>query len=272
MSHASNKRPISDIAASPIKPDAAANRPLVVWDFDWSLINENSDTYVVEQLDKSNKIWNEAEKKFSAGLGWTQLMDWCAGALHADGHAPDAIRSTLAGVPILDGALAAVAAAAAVGAEQRILSDANDVYIESVLKARGLEDAFSLVVTNPASFNDAGRLEIRPHQPVDKPHSSSLCPPNLCKGAILSKWLDELQPSCCVYVGDGGGDFCPATRLRAGDTVLARRAPHDSLLRKCRNNKGRIKAKVVEWGGASDPRGEALRRGMEGALPAGEKI
>ena len=84
MSHGSNKRPISDIAASPIKPDAAANKPLVVWDFDWSLINENSDTYVVEQLDKSNKIWNEAEKKFSAGLGWTQLMDWCAGALHAE--------------------------------------------------------------------------------------------------------------------------------------------------------------------------------------------
>ena len=54
--------------------------------------------------------------------------------------------------------------------------------------------------------------------------------------------------------------------------MQARRAPHDSLLRKCRNNKGRIKAKVVEWGGASDPRGEALRRGMEGALPAGEKI
>ena len=199
-------------------------------------------------------------------------MDWCAGALHADGHAPMQFDPRSPEYPSSMARSPRLLPPPPSRAEQRILSDANDVYIESVLKARGLENAFSLVVTNPASFNDAGRLEIRPHQPVDKPHSSSLCPPNLCKGAILSKWLDELQPSCCVYVGDGGGDFCPATRLRVGDTVLARRAPHDSLLRKCRNNKGRIKAKVVEWGGASDPRGEALRRGMEGALPAGEKI
>ena len=86
-------------------------------------------------------------------------------------------------------------------------------------------DEFSTVVTNPAEFDDAGRLHVRPHQPDETPHACPHCPINLCKGAVMERWLEELAPSRCVYVGDGGGDFCPSTRLRSGDAVLARRAP-----------------------------------------------
>jgi pyridoxal phosphate phosphatase PHOSPHO2 len=252
------------------RAEAAAERSagtaLVVWDFDWSLINENSDTYVVHQLDPSGRIWNAAERKLRGGIGWTELMDWAVGELHAAGHAPSAIHGSLAAVPVLDGALQAVAAASAAGAEQRILSDANTVYIGSVLESRGLAREFADVVTNPASFDEAGRLRVSPHQPANEPHRCPNCPPNLCKGAVLARWLDELAPATCVYVGDGGGDYCPATRLRAGDTLLARQAPHDGLLRKCRAAPRKVRAHVVEWGGAADAAGEALHRGMEAAL------
>ena len=56
--------------------------PLVVWDFDWSLVNENSDTFVVEKLDDSGAIWAAAERKHQNGMQWTELMHWVVGALH----------------------------------------------------------------------------------------------------------------------------------------------------------------------------------------------
>ena len=241
---------------------------LVVWDFDWSLIDENSDTFVLEQLDDRGCIWKAAEKRLSSGMGWLELMDWCLGEVHAAGHTAPTIRETLARVPIKEGAVAAVEAASARGAEQHILSDANSVYIESILERRLPAGDFREVVTNPAACDDDGRLRVRPHQPAGTAHGCPLCPPNLCKGAVLQRWLVEMAPSRCVYVGDGGGDYCPATRLRKGDVVLARRAPHDSLLRKCRAKK--VAATVVEWGGEADRDGAELVLGMERALDAAD--
>lgn len=43
-----------------------------------SLVNENSDTFVMDVLDPSKKIWARARRK-AKDLGWTQLMDWCVG-------------------------------------------------------------------------------------------------------------------------------------------------------------------------------------------------
>ena len=247
--------------------DSAVTQTLVVWDFDWSLINENSDTYVLEQVDA--QVASRMEKKLldeGSGIGWTQLMDWSVGELHKAGHTPQAIRKALVGIPVLGGALAAFDAAKAAGAQQRILSDANSVYISTILEARGLSDAVPVVVTNPAAFDDEGRLHIKPLVPKELPHACPRCPPNLCKGAVLESWLEELRPRRCIYVGDGGGDFCPATRLRPQDVVLARQSPHDGLLRKCRTE-GQVQAEIVEWGGDADAEGAALRAGMEKAVP-----
>ena len=44
--------------------------PLVVFDFDWSFVNENTDTYVIEKLTPDlHAAMN------SRSLPWTQLMD-----------------------------------------------------------------------------------------------------------------------------------------------------------------------------------------------------
>ena len=248
-------------------PQEAEPTPaLVVWDFDWSLVNENTDTFVIEQLDAAVMQQTETKCRTSHSRRWTQLMDWALGQLSAAGHSPQAIRDTLVKLPVMDGALQAVASARAAGAEQRILSDANEVYISTILGARGLTEAFSTVVTNGAAFDAAGRLRVRPHQPPSLPHDCPRCPANLCKGAVLERWLAELAPATCVYIGDGGGDFCPATKLRAGDVLLARRAPHDSLLHRCREAPEEVQASVVEWGGEADPEGAHLLEGMRAAL------
>lgn len=247
---------------------SSSGPPLVVWDFDWSLIDANSDTHVVQDLDLSGSTWEKLKSKDADGaLGWTQLMDWCVGELHALGITPGDIAASMASMPILEGARGAVAAAQAAGATQRILSDANQVYISTFLAPRPeLAGAISSVETNGAAYGEDGRLSITPHQPADAPHGCDLCPPNLCKGAVLSRWLEAAAPRTCVYIGDGQGDFCPATRLRKGDVLLTRRKPHNGLLREVRAQPRRVKAKVVEWGGAKDPDAAHLLRGMKRAL------
>lgn len=238
--------------------------PLVVWDFDWSLINENSDTWVLEQLlgpSKSEQLITQHRNR-----GWTQLMDMALGEVHAAGHSAEDIRGSLRRIPIHPGALEAVRAARTAGAEQRILSDANTVYIDAVLDDQQLCSAFAEVATNPARYEESGQLRVRAHQPPGAPHGCELCPSNLCKGAVLDAWLAALAPSRCVYVGDGSGDFCPATRLRAGDVLLARQPPHDALLKLCRARPDAIQATVIEWGGVSDDGALALAQGMRSAL------
>ena len=242
---------------------------LVVWDFDWSLVNENSDTYLIERLDSSSRRIMKMVDQRESSMGWTELMDAAVGELHAEGRTPEALKEALATIPILDGAKAAVAAAAAVEAptQQRILSDANTVYIETILERRGFASGtFAAVVTNAGAFDEAtGRLHIRPHQPAGRSHGCKLCPPNLCKGKVLDAWLaTEVAPERIIYVGDGGGDYCPATRLRPEDVLLARRSPHDGLLRRCRRDPSAVRAQVVEWDEAAD--GESLRHGLVSAL------
>ena len=256
---------------------------LIVFDFDWSLVNENSDTYVVHALDPSGTIWATAEKRLTQGMQWTALMDWMAGELHAAGHTAADMQAALARLPVLPSALAALTLARQHGAEMRILSDANSVYIAWILDALGLADAFAAVVTNPAEAGADGRLRIRAHQPLDAPHGCPLCPTNLCKGAVMQTWLDEMRRGRDVpgdvrvgYVGDGGGDFCPCTRMGAGDSVFARRTPHDGLLRACRKARRRrgserggnptgdaaVVARVVEWGDPQDG-GPSLADGFQ---------
>ena len=97
-----------------------------------------------------------------------------------------------------------------------------------------------------------------------KSRGCPLCPDNLCKGAVLERWMDELKPARCVYIGDGGGDFCTATRLRTGDFVLARRAPHDGLLSRCRAQPEAVAAHVLEWDSSED--GAMIEAAMRSAL------
>ena len=88
-------------------------RTLVVWDFDWSLVNENTDTFVVQQLDPSGDVWRRGKQKMQQGVGWTELMDWALGELRYDQPALDA---ALSAIPITDGARRAVQSACAAGA------------------------------------------------------------------------------------------------------------------------------------------------------------
>merc|ERR1712079_944131 len=83
------------------------------------------------------------------------------------------------------------------------------------------------VITNPADFDEPGKLHVRPyHQTL---HGCPLCPANLCKGTVLEELRKKCQARRVIYVGDGGGDFCPACELGPNDAVLCRTPPSPPL-------------------------------------------
>lgn len=208
----------------------AYNETLVVFDFDWSLVNENSDTWVVKSItpelsDYMNSVYVKGE--------WTHLMNhiisdkMIAEAGVTLGQLDNALRS----IPIFTETIEAVKIAFNAGAKLAILSDANEYFISVILRHLQLETMFTLVATNYGKVvsGDNGKktLQIIPHQSKAHPHSCSLCPPNLCKGIVLEKWLQELNMdgivSRVLYIGDGSGDYCPCQHcLGKNDVILCR--------------------------------------------------
>ena len=260
---------------------ARSSATIIVWDFDWSLVNVNTDTWVLDKLDRSGELGLKplTQRCRAAASGWTAQMDWALGELHAQGTSTSAIDAVLTTTPLLRGVIAAVAAGRAHHANQIIVSDANERYIESALSARTdhvHRSTFSAVVTNRALEEASGRLRVLPYHPADAPkHGCPRCPPNMCKSRALRALLDALDAADAArpriaYVGDGSGDFCPScTVLRDGDLVLARRAPHGRLLELCSSDRWTSaggSARVVAWGGADDEDGNDLAAALSAWL------
>eukprot|EP00435_Cladocopium_sp_Y103_P007505 s3721_g2.t1 len=238
--------------------DPTKEKVLLVWDYDWSLINTNSDTFVVEMLHP------ELMERFDSPMGWTQLMDQQVKELFARGVSRERLEAVVSAVPVFPGALDAIRSAQEAQANQMVLSDANTIFIEAFLRKEGLRHCFSEVISNPADFDHEGRLHIKPFH-EGEPHGCPLCPSNLCKGRVLEQILASFSPSRVAYVGDGGGDFCPACELRPQDLLLCRAPPSEPLKRfgLLRRLEGaaqatrhggiaKVVAKIVKWHSGDD--------------------
>lgn len=59
------------------------------------------------------------------------------------------------------------------GCDIIIISDANTAFISEPLKAAGVDHLIKAIFTNPASFDDDGRLNLQPysHQVLKREHS-----------------------------------------------------------------------------------------------------
>jgi pyridoxal phosphate phosphatase PHOSPHO2 len=183
-------------------------------------------------------------------MQWTNMMCSILKELHSMGIHRQQVEQVLERLPIHPGMIKGIQlAAASNAADLVILSDSNQVYIETVLKARQL-NVFSSVITNPAWWDESGCLQIRWHTPES--HSCGLCPKNLCKGQVLQKFLSEAQQRYerVVYLGDGWNDYCPATKLRETDLLLVRKGL--SLEKKLRSTCEKLLAEIRYWENGDD--------------------
>ncbi|KAI3766469.1 hypothetical protein L2E82_16529 [Cichorium intybus] len=217
---------------------------VVIFDFDETIIDVDSDNWVVNELGATD-IFNQ----LLPTMPWNSLMDRMMEELHLQGKTIEDIEQVLNRVPIHPRVVPAIKAAYALGCDLRVVSDANMFYIETILKHLGIRECFSEINTNPSFVDEEGKLRVLPYHDFHKSdHGCKLCPPNMCKGKIIERIQAELATKGkkrIIYLGDGGGDFCPCTKLEESDNMMPRKDfPVWKLI--C-ENRDLVKAEVHEW-------------------------
>ncbi|KAK2654054.1 hypothetical protein Ddye_013910 [Dipteronia dyeriana] len=222
-----------------------AGKIVAVFDFDKTIIDLDSDNWVVDELG-GTELFNQ----LLPTMPWNSLMDKMMKELHSQGKTIEDIEEVLKRVPIHPRIIPAIKSAHALGCELRILSDANMFFIEAILNHLGLKDYFSEINSNPSFVDEEGRLRILPyHDFTTYSHGCSLCPPNMCKGLIIERIQASLakegDKKKMIYLGDGSGDYCPSLKLKEDDHVMPRK--NFPLWDLIFSNPNKIKAEIHEW-------------------------
>lgn len=223
-------------------------RFLVLFDFDETIINESSDDAVVRAL-PSQRLPAWLKNSYREGH-YNEFMQKVLAYMAEEGVSKDSIQSAVAKIPPSPGLLNLFEFLRSNQKhfELAVVSDANAFFIETWLEHAGVRRLFWKICTNPASFDERGRLVLLPFHS----HLCSRCPDNMCKQAILREYLSVRQKERggvpfqrVFYVGDGANDVCPSLALGPRDTAFPRRGfPMHVLLQ---SEAGRFKANVVPW-------------------------
>ena len=128
-----------ETTTAPVAAAATAEmvQTVVVFDFDRMLIDEDSNRWVVTQMGLTS-LFNELRST----LPWNSLMDRMMRELHSQGKTIDDITECLNRTPIHPRVIATIKLARALGCDLRIISDANQFFIEKILDHHGLVGCF----------------------------------------------------------------------------------------------------------------------------------
>jgi len=219
-----------------------------VFDFDWSLIDQDSDRWIFEVLAPHLR---RQMKTMKDTIQWTDLVAQLLREVHAEGQTREDIEGALKIIPFhpaMIRAIKAVKGRTDIQTTFFCLSNANEVFIKTILESKGLQNFFDAIVTNTASWEPSGLLNLRRRVDPNGPqHACKVgCSPNMCKGEELTAFLDERDTAFdrIIYVGDGSNDFCPALRLRTEDIVFCRK--HRGLQHRIAEEGG-LKCSVQYW-------------------------
>jgi pyridoxal phosphate phosphatase PHOSPHO2 len=199
----------------------AAVKTLFVFDFDHTLIDQNSDTFILS-LSPELDYLREEQREASRVGGWTRFMDYTFSVIHKQGHGKAEITGHMKQICLYKQALKALHAInKCVNADCVVVSDSNTVFINTILEECGVNGFFSAVFSNPAHFDEKGRLHLQAYHS----HDCERCKhtPNLCKARVLEEYRQlHVDYDRVVYVGDGRNDYCPCLKLTQKDVVLCR--------------------------------------------------
>ncbi|KAJ3519774.1 hypothetical protein NMY22_g13045 [Coprinellus aureogranulatus] len=231
---------------SPVK------KQLVVFDFDWSMADQDTDRWIFEVLapDLRRKM-----KTLKDEIQWTDLVAQSLREAHGRGIKREQIQNALRIMPFHPAMARGVDKLKTQDDRTTFLclSNSNSVFISTILEDKKLTHIFSEIITNPAEW-EGELLKLRRRiDPSGPQHSCTVgCSPNMCKGEELDAFLSRngQEYDRIVYVGDGSNDFCPILRMREQDLVLCR--SHRGLAARIAKEgqaKG-LKPKIQYWAGA----------------------
>ncbi|KAH8387440.1 hypothetical protein KR093_007115, partial [Drosophila rubida] len=225
-------------------------RRLAAFDFDHTIVSQNTDT-VVRDLLPAQLISSTLLNELMENDCWTEYMSEVFRLLHVQQVSEARIRDTIRCIPEVPGFVRLIK-----HLKQRlhfdliIISDSNSVFIDEWLRAHNLCDCFDAIFTNPAHFDEHGQLQVRPHH---RQTDCKLSASNLCKGRVLEHFVIEqdlrfnIRYDHVFYIGDGNNDICPVLRQRACDFACARQgfAMERHLLKN--RHKLKLRANLLIW-------------------------
>lgn len=200
-------------------------KQLVVFDFDDTIVDCNSDTWV-HQLAPTGAIPPKLEWK--PGQDYFRHVQSILCYLHSQKVTEQDYYDCLKKMPVAPGVienLIKVLGKYPDKYEIIILSDANSYFIDAFLKAKSIDNLVAAVLTNKGTFNSDGLLEVTEY------HDQLVCPlspRNLCKATALHDYITrklvhkKVVYPCINYIGDGENDLCPSSKLTARDRVFPR--------------------------------------------------
>ncbi|OCT60003.1 phosphoethanolamine/phosphocholine phosphatase [Xenopus laevis] len=230
---------------------ASSLKYLLIFDFDETIVNENSDDCVV-QAAPNQELPDWLSSSIQDGF-YYQYMQKVLKYLGDKGVKLADLRSVYEKIPLSPGMpdLFRFLMKKQDRFEIILISDANVFGVESSLKAHGFHSLFRRVISNHTKVEKNGYLSLEPYHT----HTCPNCPASMCKRKIVTEYLverskDGVTFEKVMYVGDGANDFCPSVVLTATDVAFSRKNyPMHQLIQK-EQQKGTFKAKVVPWDSA----------------------
>ncbi|GAB6032686.1 Phospho-2-dehydro-3-deoxyheptonate aldolase AroG [Chamberlinius hualienensis] len=233
-------------------------KKLVVFDFDHTLIEDNSDVFV-QHLGLDGKI-PESIKSTYRSKNWIEFMNNVFKYLHGIGISGQQILDCMDKMVWTSGMIELIKYLHdQQNNEMIVISDSNTIFINRILQVAGMSQCIRKVFTNAAEFDEKGLLCLSPYHQQDW---CELSTENMCKGYILDCYLNErlekdgVKFEQIIYVGDGANDLCPAIRLSKSDLVFARSG--FGLMKLIDKNKQangidlRVIAKVIPWNSGNE--------------------
>ncbi|XP_058912945.1 pyridoxal phosphate phosphatase PHOSPHO2-like [Kogia breviceps] len=194
---------------------------LLVFDFDNIIIDDNSDTWIV-QCAPEKEVPIELQDSYEKGL-WTEFMGRVFKYLGDEGVREDEMKRAMVSMPFTPGVVELLNFIRKYKDkfDWIIISDSNSVFIDRVLEATNFHDVFDKVFTNPAAFYGNGRLTVENYHA----HSCTRCPQSRCKNVVLVEFVGKqlqrgVNYTLIVYIGDGRNNVCPVTFLKKNDVAM----------------------------------------------------
>ncbi|XP_053355073.1 pyridoxal phosphate phosphatase PHOSPHO2 [Clarias gariepinus] len=229
-------------------------KTLMVFDFDHTLVDRNSDLWVIQCTpEQSLPAW--LKNSYQRGR-WTEYMGRVFSYIAEQSVGPDTIREMMQTIPFTQGMIELMEF---IGQNKSdidciIVSDSNTLFIEWILEAGGVTGAVDRIFSNPASIDHRGCIEIE----CFHSHACEDCPVNMCKQKVLTDFKDKqadtgVHYQTVCYVGDGTNDYCPVKVLNEQDFVMPRKGYSlEKLLVKSKHEGNTPKAQVIPWSNGTE--------------------
>ncbi|XP_020372540.1 pyridoxal phosphate phosphatase PHOSPHO2 [Rhincodon typus] len=198
-------------------------KTLLVFDFDHTIVDGNSDTWVVKCIPEK-KLPDWLRETYD-GTQWNEYMQKIFAYFGDQGIKESEMKNIMQSMPYTAGMvdLLKFICQKKDQVDCIIISDSNTCFINWILEVTNSNSVFNSILTNPANF-EQNHLIIKSFHS----HNCPNCPDNLCKKKALDDFIaDQLKAGVqyqrIIYTGDGANDLCPIKGLKECDVAMVRK-------------------------------------------------